>query len=325
MRRRELLASFLAGAVGATGHSVRAQAPRRARIGYLSGTIPAQGFAADILKQGLHELGWHEGESLAFDERYAQGDVTMLPRLAAELVALRPDVLVASGSSESKALQAATRDIPIVFLQGADPVSMGLVASIARPGGNITGLSAGPQLLFGKRLELLAELLGRPPRRLAWLGNPTNALAELTWTHAEKTSAAFGAEIRRVDVAKPGDLDRAFDGLAGLDAVLVQFDFLLVSHRERIAELAATRRLPAIYENRFQVLKGGLMSYGPDLRDNFRRGAAYVDRILKGARPADLPVDQASRFELVLNLGAARALGLAIPPTLLARADEVIE
>jgi len=277
------------------------------------------------LKASLRDLGWRAGETIEFEERWADGDFSRLPRLASELVMLSPDVIVATGSSETSSLHAATRDIPVVFIQVADPVSLGVVASIARPGGNITGLAQGPQILWSKRLGLLTELLGRLPHRLAWLGNPRNAGSEANWTDAKDATAQAGVDLARIDVSRADELDKAFMAVKDSDALLVQWDFLFAVLRNRIAELAAQKRVPAIYENRTQVLAGGLMSYGGDLRENYRQGAVYVDRILKGARPADLPVIQASRFELVLNKGAAKALGLAIPDSLIARADEVIE
>jgi putative ABC transport system substrate-binding protein len=200
-----------------------------------------------------------------------------------------------------------------------------VVASISRPGGNITGFAQGPQILWSKRLGLLTEMLGRQPRHLAWLGNPGNSGSALNWADAKDAAARVGVDLARVDVSRAEELEVAFKGVKGLDGLLVQWDFLFSVLSNQIAQLAAQERVPAIYENRAQVLAGGLMSYGGDLRENFRQGAAYVDRILKGARPADLPVIQASRFELVLNKGAAKALGLTIPDSLLARADEVIE
>jgi putative ABC transport system substrate-binding protein len=282
-------------------------------------------YTIDILKASLRDLGWRAGETIEFEERWADGDVARLARLASELVALRPDVIATTGGSETKALQVATQDIPIVFHMVADPIAIGLVASISRPGGNTTGFAQGPQILWGKRLGLLTELLGRLPRRLAWLGNPGNAGSEANWTDAKDATAQAGVDLARIDVSRADELDKAFMVVKDSDALLVQFDFLFVVLRNRIAELAAQTRVPAIYENRAQVLAGGLMSYGGDLRENFRQGAVYVDRILKGARPVDLPVIQASRFELVLNKGAAKALGLTIPDSLIARADEVIE
>jgi putative ABC transport system substrate-binding protein len=277
------------------------------------------------LKVSLRDLGWRANETIDIDERWADGDVSRLARLASELVQLRPDVIATTGTSEAKALQAATQDIPIVFLQVADPISSGLVASISHPGGNITGFAQGPQILWSKRLGLLTEMLGRQPRHLAWLGNPANSGTASNWADAKDVAARVGADIARIEVSRAEELEWAFKGLRGLDGLFVQWDFLFSIVSNQIAQLAAQERVPAIYENRVQVLAGGLMSYGGDLRENFRQGAAYVDRILKGARPADLPVVQASRFELVLNKGAAKALGLTIPDSLLARADEVIE
>jgi len=326
MRRRDLLTGALGFTCTAVIDPSGAQTVRRKRLGYLSGSTQGLGeYTIDILKASLRDLGWRAGETIEFEERWADGDFSRLPRLASELVMLSPDVIVATGSSETSSLHAATRDIPVVFIQVADPVSLGVVASIARPGGNITGLAQGPQILWSKRLGLLTELLGRLPHRLAWLGNPRNAGSEANWTDAKDATAQAGVDLARIDVSRADELDKAFMAVKDSDALLVQWDFLFAVLRNRIAELAAQKRVPAIYENRTQVLAGGLMSYGGDLRENYRQGAVYVDRILKGARPADLPVIQASRFELVLNKGAAKALGLAIPDSLIARADEVIE
>jgi putative ABC transport system substrate-binding protein len=302
-----------------------AQAPDVARVGLLAGgTREIEADRVDVLKDSLAQLGWRQGTTLALDERYAGGDSSRIATLAGELVATRPHVLVSIGTTETRALAAATGSIPILFMQVPDPVGSGLVRSIARPDANVTGISGGPQLLNGKRLELMTELLGRP-RRVAWLGNPANAGAERAWANATEGAPALGIALMRVDVAAPTGIEPAFRRLADFDGVLVQWDFLFLTERAAIAEAAARQRLPAIYENRAHVLAGGLMSYGPDLRDNYRRGAAYIDRVLKGAKPADLPVDEASRFELAINLRTARALDLAVPPSLLARADEVIE
>jgi putative ABC transport system substrate-binding protein len=274
----------------------------------------------------LHELGWRLGDNLTIEERHAHGDASRLPALAAELVATRPDVLGCTGITEAKALQAETARIPVVFMQIAvDPVAAGLVENITRPGRNITGFLQAPQLLAGKRFALITELLGRPPRRLAYILNPTNVGVAPLWADAAAAAADIGAEIRRIDVRAPADLNNAVESLKSCDAVVVHYDFLLVGLREQLAELAVSQRLPVMYENRLYVAAGGLMSYGPDIRENYRNGASYIDRLLKGADPRDLPVVQASRFELVVNSSAARAIALTIPPSLLARADEVIE
>lgn len=330
MNRRQIIVLLAAAFFHARSAPLDAQGQRKVRVGYLTGAISTpEGRSLtgslETLKEGLHQLGWRENETFNVDVQFGNGDFSIIPRLAEELVARRPDVIVATGSSETKALQAATRDIPIVFLQIPDPLSLGVVDSIARPGRNITGFAAGPQLLWGKRLEVLAELLGRPPRRLAWLGNPGSAAAEPNWSDAMDAAGKLGAALTRVEVSKADDLDGAFASLNDRDALMVQWDFLLYSLRKRLVERVAQRRLPAVYEYRGYVVEGGLLSYSADVSDNYRRAASYVDRILKGARPADLPVDQASRFELVINLKAAKALGLTAPPTLLARADEVIE
>jgi putative tryptophan/tyrosine transport system substrate-binding protein len=308
---------------------VVAQGTRRARLGYLSGGSRSDESGTttiDLLTESLRPLGWRVGETLEVEERWANGDFAIMPRLARELVALKPDVLASTGGTETKALQEATQTIPIVFLQlGADPVSFGFVKSIARPEGNITGFMQGPQLLWGKRIELLTELLGRQPRRLAWLGNPGNNGSKASWADAQAAAAGIGSEVTRVDVALADEIERAFQGLIDREAVLVQYDFLLSAERRLIAVLAARQRLPAIYENRIHPLAGGLISYGGDLRDNYRQGAFYVHRILNRTPIADLPVVQASRFELVINLKAVDTLGLAVPESLLARVNEVIE
>lgn len=326
MRRRDLLTGALGFTCSAVVDTSEAQTVRRKRLGYLSGGgRGTREHTIDILKASLRDLGWRGNETIEIDERWADGDFSRLARLASELVQLRPDVIAATGTSETKALQAATQDIPIVFLQVPDPVDSGVVASIARPGGNITGFAPGPQFLWSKRLGLLTEMLGRQPSHLAWLGNPGNAGSGSNWADAKDAAARVGVDPIRIDVSRAEELEGAFKGVKGLDGLLVQWDFLFSVLSRQIAQLAAQERVPAIYENRTQVLAGGLMSYGGDLRENYRQGAAYVDRILKGARPGDLPVIQASRFELVLNKRAANALGLPLPDSLLARADEVIE
>lgn len=326
MKRRAMLVLLAAAAAGAWPRALAAQA--RARLGYLSGGRRADNEenTIGVLRDSLKEHGWRVGENLTIDERWANGDFASLPRLAHELIAERPDILVSTGTTETQALHALTKTIPIVFMQLAvDPVSVGFVQRIARPGGNITGFMQWPQSLWGKRIELLTELLGRPPRRLAWIGNPGNAGSPGNWADAREAAGRVGSEIVRIDVNGAGDLERAFDAAKGRDALLVQFDFLLAVERQRVAALAVRQRLPAIYENRMQALGGGLISYGGDLRENFRQGATYVHRVLNGATVGHLPVVQASRFELVINVPAARALGLRVPERLLVRADELIE
>ena len=300
----------------------------RARLGYLSGGRKDVNLenTLDVLRAALREYGWRAGENLLIEERFAEGDSARLPRLARELVAQRPDVLACTGTTETRALQAATGTIPVVFLQVAvDPVAAGFVQSIVRPGQNITGFTQAPQFLWSKRIALLTDVLGRAPRRLAWLGNPGNTTTAMSWADARSAAAQSKSDVIRVDAGGPADFERAFEVVKGRDALLVAFDFLFAVERRRIAELAARHRLPAIYENRMQVLGGGLMSYGADLRENYRQGAGYVHRILNGAGAGDLPVVQPSRFEFVLNMKVARALGLNITPALLARTDEVVD
>ena len=226
-----------------------------------------------------------------------------------------------------QALRAATTDIPIVFHFVADPLALGIVTSLARPSGNITGIAVAAQLLEGKRLELLVDLLGPGAHRFVWLGDPKNVSANSLWADAVAAAENLKVDIARVDVSSADGIEPAFDAIAKLGAsgIVVQFDFLLAAQKQRIIALATERRLPTVYGTRTLALEGGLISYGPDLRENFRRGATYIESILKGARPSDLPVYQPSRLELVLNLKAAKALGLAIPPSILLRADEVIE
>ncbi|MBI1774237.1 MAG: ABC transporter substrate-binding protein [Proteobacteria bacterium] len=325
MRRRDLVA-LLGGSICGWPLRAASQQPERLRrIGLLSGGNRATNAdRVDVLKGRLDELGWRDGSTVRFDERYADGDAALIPGLAAALAVARPDVLITTGINETRSLKAATRDIPIVFLQVGDPVAAGLVDSIARPGGNVTGLSQGPQLLDGRRLGLLVDLLGRPGR-VGFIANPGNAGSESKWAEAIAAARNLGVGLERIDVSRSEDIDRAFASLAGADGAIVTFDFLLYSRRSDIAAAAARHRLPTIYEIRNHVIDGGLISYGPDLRDNYRRGADYVDRILRGAKAAELPVDQNAKFELVINLMTAKALGLTVPLSILVRADEVIE
>lgn len=325
MRRRAFV-TMLGGAAASWATVTSAQP--RVRLGYLSGGSKGDNEenSVAILKESLRRLGWRLGETLEIEERWASSDFARLPRLAQELVAGRPDILVSTGQTETRTLQAVAGAIPIIFMQvSVDPVIAGFVKQIARPGGNITGFMQSPHFLWGKRIELLTELLGRPPRRLAWIGNPGNTGSEANWADARDAAAKVGSEVIRVNVSTVGDLDRAFDALKSRDALLVQFDFLLAVQKQRVAAHVARVRLPTVYENRSQATAGGLMSYGGDLRENYRQGAQYVHRVLNGTPPGDLPVVQASRFELVLNVKTARALGLTVPVALLARADEVIE
>jgi putative ABC transport system substrate-binding protein len=273
----------------------------------------------------LRALGWREGENLQIEIRSSNGDLASLPRLAAELVALRPDVLIAVGSQEAKALQAATRDIPIFFQLSSDPVGYGLVDSIARPGKNITGIAVVPQMLWGKRLELLVELLGHRPAKIAWLTDPEYVAAKKNEAALMQSAEKLGIEVERWEVRKPADLERVFAIASGSEAVLVQELSVTYDLRWQIAELAARHRLPTVCESSDFIVSGGLVSYGWDERETFGYGARYVDRILRGAQPKDLPVEQVSKFELAINLKTAKAMGVTVPEALLVRADKVIE
>ena len=328
MRRRDFLAGASAAALVAECTDADAQVTGRARLGWLSGARKQtdENSPPAVLRAALSGLGWKLGETLEMEEREAEGDASHLPRLAADVVALRPDVIACTGEIEAKALQGATHDIPVVFMEvTVEPVSAGLVDSISRPGGNLTGFLQTRQPLTGKRLDLLGELLGRHPRRVAYVLNPFNMNAARLEADAAQAAGQIGADLRRVPVSAPTELERSFDDMHYFSAVIVQHDFMFVGLRKEFADLARRRRVPVMYENRDHVEAGGLISYGADLREGYRQGAVYVDRILRGAHPSDLPVVETSRFELVLNTTTARALGLTIPPTLLARADQVIE
>ena len=324
VRRRDILT----GAVGLSAlASIPAEATQPRRMGWLSASTPSSVPGLALLLTYLSALGWRAGETLEVVDRQAEGDTSKLPRLAAEIVASRPDVIACTGAPEASALHAATTEIPIVFHFIADPLAVGIVTSLARPTGNVTGIAIAAQLLEGKRLELLVDLLGTSARKFVWLGNSKNVSANSQWADAVAAAANLKVDIVRVDASRADAIEPAFDAIAnqGASGVVVPFDFLFVAEKRRIIALAAERRLPTIYGSRTLVLEGGLISYGPDLRENFGRGATYIDSILKGARPSDLPVYQPSRIELVLNLKTAKALDLTIPPAILLRADEVIE
>jgi putative ABC transport system substrate-binding protein len=281
----------------------------------------------EAFRQGLRELGYVEGQNIVIEYRYAEGRDDRLADLAAELVRLKVDVIVAVSGVGTRAVQHATRTIPIVMAGASDPVGEGLVASLARPGGNTTGLSLLSAELPGKRLEILKETVPQSARVavLTNLANPNHASVMHNLTGAAQ---ALGLHLHVVELRRPDELDAAFAAMtrAGADALFVQGEpVLLDGLRGRIVDLAATSRLPAMYSWRMYVDAGGLMSYGPSLSDMMRRAATYVDKILKGAKPADLPVEQPMKFELVINLKTAKALGLTIPPTLLFQADEVIQ
>jgi putative ABC transport system substrate-binding protein len=301
------------------------------RIGLLHPFSPpppsASDARAEALRQGLHDLGYVEGQNFVMEIRYAAGIEERLRDLAAELVQLKVDVIVALGAAAIRAAQQVTRTIPIVMAATSDPVGLGFVASLAQPGGNITGLSFLSAELPGKRLELLKEAVPQSTR-IAVVANPAFPAYASTLDNLTVAARALGVHLHIVEVRRADELETAFAAMthAGVDAVMALEDAVLLnSQRGRVvADLAATHRLPVMYGWREWVVAGCLMSYGPNDLDTNRRAAVYVDKILKGAKPADLPVEQPTKFELVLNLKTAKALGITMPPSLLLLADEVI-
>ena len=280
----------------------------------------------DMLREDLRELGLIEGKNLAFEGRYAENDLDRLPALAAELVSLEVDLIIAVGTLAPLAAKRATVTIPIVMAAAGDPVGSGLIASLARPGGNVTGTSLMAPDLGGKRLELVKELLPEISR-VAVLWNAANPYSALVFKATVGAAWTLAIEVQSLEVRGPADFDGAFEAATGqhIGALIAVEDPLTNDHRHKIAEFAAGKRLPMIAGLRMFAEAGGLMSYGADVSDTFRRSVAYVAKILKGAKPSDLPVEQPTKFELVINLKTAKALGLTIPPLILARSDEVIE
>jgi putative tryptophan/tyrosine transport system substrate-binding protein len=324
MQRRELITLF----GGATAWPIAARAQQTGKvptIGFLGAnpSIDSDRIAAFV--QRLRELAWIDGRNLAIEYRWAEGRNERNAENAAELVRLKVDVIVTEGTPSTLAAKQATAVIPIVFAAAGDPVGTGLVASLARPGGNVTGLSGQTAETAGKRLELLREIvpgLGR----LAIMGNVDNPLSVLELGEAQAAARALGLEVTTAELRRAEDISPAFDALKGrADALYVCVDPLVNTHRIRIIILAVAARLPTIYLFREYVEVGGLMSYGPNEVDMFRRAANFVDKILRGAKPADLPVEQPTKFDLVINLTTAKALGLTIPEPFLLRVDEVIE
>lgn len=322
MKRREFMA--LVGGAAAWPLAARAQQqPPPPLIAVLEG---ASGIYYDAFRAGLRELGYIEGRTIRIEYRYADGAVDRLPALAAELVRLNPTMFVAAPVPAVLAARKVTATIPIVMANSADPVAFGLVQSLSRPGGNVTGLTNFAEDLAAKQLDILRELLPRVAR-LGVLVNVTNPLHVPQWQQTETAAAKAALSLVRFDYRVPDDLERAFAEFVRekVDAVLVPPDVSFAAQRARIAELATKARLPSIYFSRISAEAGGLLSYGPNVAENYRRAAVFVDKILKGAKPADLPVERPTKIELVINLKTAKALGLAVPPTLLVRADEVIE
>jgi putative ABC transport system substrate-binding protein len=325
MRRREFI-TLLGSAAAMWPFAARAQQPgKAARIGYLAIRAPMS--ADEALLQALRELNWIEGRNIVIERRFSAGNFDRLREFAAELVRLKVDAIVAVASAGTQAAKDATASIPICFVNAGDPVGQGFVMSLARPGGNVTGVSfdASPDIT-AKQLQLILETVPKASR-VAVLWNPTSPFLRSYWSVAQAAAPALGVVLQSLEVQDASQYETAFKAIGRdrADALVVLSDSFATFHRARIAELAAEHRLPVLYGHRQYVEAGGLMSYGPSLFDVYRRAAAYVDKILKGTRPADLPVEQPTKYELVINLKTAKALGLELPPTLLARADEVIE
>jgi putative ABC transport system substrate-binding protein len=275
--------------------------------------------------QGLQELGWTDGRNVRIDTRWGAGDAELIRRYAVELVALSPDIILASGAG-MYALQQVTREVPIVFVLVPDPVGAGIVLSLARPGGNATGFTPYEYGISAKWLELLKEIAPRV-MRVAVVRDAALAAGMAQWGALQSAAPSFGVDLTPVGVHDAGEIERALTAFARSQngGLIVTSSALATTHRNLIVTLAARHKLPAVYYARFSVIEGGLISYGPSFVDPFRRAAGYIDRILKGEKPADLPVQAPTKYELVINLKTARALGLDIPAALLARADEVIE
>jgi putative ABC transport system substrate-binding protein len=329
MERREFIVTLARALLAVPLAAEGQQAANIARIGWL-GNIPAAGRQMrETFLQGLRDLGYVEGRNVVIEYRFAEGKLERYPALAAELVALKVDVIVAPITAAALAAKQATRTIPIVFATVGDPTTDGLVTSLARPGGNVTGLSLLAPELVGKCLEQLTQAVPGVSRVVVlWQPGAAPEHTEKDMLkEAEVAAGALGVRLQFVEARGAADLDRAFSDMTRVraGALTVLTGNLFFGERRRLVDLAAKNRLPAVYTLREFVDAGGLMAYGPNAADLFRRAAVYVDKILKGAKPADLPVEQPTKFELVINLKTAKALGLTIPPSLLLRADQVIE
>jgi putative ABC transport system substrate-binding protein len=306
--------------------AVAQQRPKIPKIGELlfrSG--PTLGAGREVFRRSLRELGYLEGKSIVYETRSADGKLDQFPALAEELVHLKVDVLVASSTTEALAFKDATRTIPIVFVVSSDPVSDGLVDSLARPGGNITGVTTIASVLAGKRLELLKETIPKLSR-VAVLWNSRDPGSTQQWKESQLAGRDLGLQLHSMEVSRADKYESAFKeaAKAGSGALAQMAGSVASANRKQITDLAAKHRLPAIFERRDYVESGGLMSYGPDRAESYRRAAVMVDKILKGAKPADIPVEQPTKFEFIINLKAAKQIGLTVPPNVLARADRVI-
>jgi putative tryptophan/tyrosine transport system substrate-binding protein len=323
MRRRQFI-TVAAGAFACPLVVLAQQIGRMPSVAFF--TAGSRSNALPVLVEALRQLGWIEGKNVRFELRYADNHLDRLPELAAGLVRLNVNVIVTAGTLAPQAAKQATTAIPIVMSSAGDPLRSGLVTSLARPGGNVTGMSLMVTDLGAKRLELLKELLPQISR-VAVLWNAANPYPGLVFRETKTAAQTLGVEIQSLEVREPHDFDRVFAAAKRQlpDALITVEDPLTANYRNQIVDFAATNRLPAIYGMREFVEAGGLMSYGARISELYRRAAIYVDKILRGAKPADLPIEQPTKFELVINLKTAKVLGLTVPPSLIARADEVIE
>jgi putative tryptophan/tyrosine transport system substrate-binding protein len=325
--KRRITILTLCAMLFALSFPANAQEPTKVlRIGFLSAPSPSAVSArAEAFRQGLRDLGHVEGKDIVIEYRYAEGKLDRFPALAAELVRLKVDVIVTGTSAGTRSAKEATATIPIVMAQDGDPVGNGFVASLARPGGNITGLSSLAPEISGKRLELLKEI-GPKFSRIAVFGNSASPGTAQSLKETELAAGTFGVQLQYLDVRSPKDIETAFPAArkGRADAILVLASPVFNIQRQKLIDLAVKSRLPVIYYAPEWVQDGGLMSYGVNYTDLYRRAATYVNKILKGTKPADLPVEQPKKFEFIINLNAAKQIGLTIPPNVLARADRVI-
>jgi len=327
MNRRTFLCGLTLGTLSAPLATEAQPVGKPVTIGYLGNSSPSlESNLVNGFREGLRQLGYVEGRNLIIKYTWAEGRRDRFAVLAKELVGLKPDVILTAGTPGALAAKHATQSIPIVMASAGDPLETGLVTSLAKPGGNVTG-HAGPGAEFeGKRLELLKQMVPKLSR-VAVLLNPDNPFGAITWKGVQLGAEPFGVKLQRVEVRGPDDLDRALAAIKASrpEGVLVSPDRFLLAYRAPIVQFVAKNRLPGVFPYREFVQEGGLLAYGPDYVDLFRRAATFVDKILKGAKPADLPIEQPTKFELVINLKTAKALGLTIPQSLLIRADEIIQ
>ena len=327
MRRRQFI-TLLGGAAATWPLAARAQQPAKIpRIGFLgNSTATMEANLIGPLRDGLRELGYEEGRNVIIEFRWADGKYDQFPALVAELLAAKVDVIITAGTPATLAIKKVTSTVPLVFIAVGDPVGTGVVPNLGRPGGNITGLSSIAPDLEGKRLELLREVVPKLSH-VAFFLNPANAFHTASMRQARVAAQSLGIKLQPMEVNKSEQLDGAFASIVKEkpDALLILADRVFLHNRKRMMEFAIQQRLPSVNAYRELVEAGGLISYGPSYEDMHRRAAVYVDKILKGTKPADLPIEQPTKFTLLINLKTAKTLGLTVPPTLVARADELIE